>query len=114
VGRADAMIKSAGYRISPSEVEDVLMSTGAFRQVAVVGLPDPWVGQKVCAVGVSMALPDGREPDTHQVLQAVAAQLPAHMVPARIDWVAALPTSPNGKVDVKRLVAERSPPEGRS
>ncbi len=41
VGRADAMIKSSGYRISPTEVEEVLMATGAFRQVAVIGLPDP-------------------------------------------------------------------------
>ena len=54
VGRADAMIKSSGYRISPTEVEEVLMATGAFRQVAVIGLPDPLAGQKVHAVAVPL------------------------------------------------------------
>jgi acyl-CoA ligase (AMP-forming) (exosortase A-associated) len=40
IGRNDAMIKSSGYRISPTEVEEALMATGAFRQVAAIGLPD--------------------------------------------------------------------------
>ena len=104
VGRQDAMIKSAGYRISPTEVEDVLMSTGAFRQVAVIGLPDEWVGQKVCAVGVAL----NGAVDTAAVLKQAAATLPGHMVPARIDVVEALPQTPNGKVDYKALVAERA------
>jgi len=104
VGRQDAMIKSAGYRISPTEVEDVLMSTGAFRQVAVIGLPDEWVGQKVCAVGV----PLNGSVDTKSVLQSVSIKLPGHMLPARIDIVPQLPQTPNGKVDYKSLVAERS------
>lgn len=104
VGRQDAMIKSAGYRISPTEVEDVLMSTGAFRQVAVIGVPDEWLGQKVCAVGV----PLNGSVDTRSVLQSVSVKLPVHMVPARIDIVPQLPQTPNGKVDYKSLVAERS------
>ncbi len=107
VGREDAMIKSAGYRISPSEVEDALMSTGAFRQVAVVGLPDEWVGQRICAVGVAMPSADGKLPEASGVLQALAPVLPSHMLPARIDWVDNLPLSPNGKVDYKTLQAQR-------
>lgn len=103
VGRKDAMIKSAGYRISPTEVEDVLMSTGAFRQVAVIGLPDEWIGQRLCAVGVAM---DGVV-DTASVLRQTAERLPGHMVPSRVDVVAELPQTPNGKVDYKALVAER-------
>jgi acyl-CoA synthetase (AMP-forming)/AMP-acid ligase II len=104
VGRQDAMIKSAGYRISPTEVEDVLMSTGAFRQVAVIGLPDEWVGQKVHAVGVAL----NGAVDTASVLKQAAATLPGHMVPTRIDMVDTLPQTPNGKVDYKALVAERA------
>jgi acyl-CoA ligase (AMP-forming) (exosortase A-associated) len=112
VGRADAMIKSSGYRISPSEVEDALMNTGAFRQVAVIGLPDAWVGQRVCAVGVGAqqdgaAAADAAEVLKAEVLKAVARVLPHYMVPSRIDWVDRLPTSPNGKVDYPALVAER-------
>ena len=106
VGRQDAMIKSAGFRISPSEVEDVLMGTGVFRQVAVIGLPDEWVGQRVCAV----AVPAVEVVDTGAVLQAVARTLPTHMVPSRIELADALPVTPNGKVDYKRLVAERAAP----
>ena len=104
VGRQDAMIKSAGYRISPSEVEDVLMHVGAFRQVAVIGVPDEWVGQRVCAV----AVPAGDGVDVAAVLAEAARQLPPHMVPSRIDLVDELPVTPNGKVDVKRLVAQRT------
>ena len=104
VGRQDAMIKSAGYRISPTEVEDVLMSTGAFRQVAVIGLPDEWVGQKVCAVAVAL----NGSVDTVSILKQAAMKLPGHMVPARIDVVDGLPQTPNGKVDYKALVAERA------
>ena len=110
VARDDAMIKSAGYRISPSEVEEVLMATGSLRQVAVIGLPDPWVGQKVHAVAVRA---EGAGPDdatlAASLLKAAAVTLPGHMVPARIEFVAELPTTPNGKVDYKGLVAARSP-----
>jgi acyl-CoA ligase (AMP-forming) (exosortase A-associated) len=103
VGRNDAMIKSSGYRISPSEVEEVLMSCGAFRHVAVIGLPDPTVGHRVHAVAVAsgqVSVPD--------VLTKAAQRLASYMVPKTIDLVDALPQTPNGKVDVKRLVAERS------
>jgi acyl-CoA ligase (AMP-forming) (exosortase A-associated) len=106
VGRQDAMIKSAGFRISPSEVEDVLMRSGVFRQVAVIGLPDEWVGQRVVAVAVAAVEPP---PALDAVLADVARQLPAHMVPARIELVPELPVTPNGKVDVKALVAQRLP-----
>lgn len=104
VGRQDAMIKSAGYRISPTEVEDALMHSGAFRQVAAIGIPDEWLGQKLLAVAVGQQ--DGIDLDA--VLAAVAQTLPPHMVPSRIELVPELPTTPNGKVDYKRLVAERA------
>ncbi len=104
VGRQDAMIKSAGYRISPSEVEDALMLSGAFRQVAAIGVPDEWLGQRLLAVAV------GQEErlDTDKILKELGEKLPAHMVPSRIELVPELPVTPNGKVDYKRLVAERA------
>ncbi len=104
VARDDSMIKSSGYRISPSEVEEVLMAAGSLREVAVIGLPDEWIGQKVHAV----AVPDGVPVDTAAILRDAASKLPAYMVPKTIELVSALPTSPNGKVDYKRLVAERT------
>lgn len=103
VAREDGMIKSAGFRISPTEVEEVLMATGAFRQVAVIGLKDEWVGQKVHAI----AVPLEPEIDLKAVLAESAKNLPTHMMPARIELVEALPTTPNGKVDYQSLKRER-------
>lgn len=104
IGRNDAMIKSSGYRISPSEVEEAIMSTGRFRQVAVIGLPDDFAGQKLHAVAVAL------EPDVDvaAVLQAVAGMLAAYMVPRDLELVEALPVTPNGKVDYRNLVRERT------
>ena len=104
VGRQDTMIKSAGYRISPTEVEEAAMASGAFRQVAVIGLPDPVAGQRVHAV----AVPLEGEADVAAVLGTLAADLPAYMVPREIELVEALPTTPNGKVDYPKLLQERS------
>jgi acyl-CoA ligase (AMP-forming) (exosortase A-associated) len=104
VGRQDAMIKSAGYRISPTEVEDALMLSGAFRQVAAIGLPDEWLGQRLMAVAVGQQ----NGIDIEAVLRQLTETLPSHMVPSRIELVQELPVTPNGKVDYKRLVAERA------
>ncbi|MCC0806982.1 AMP-binding protein [Methylobacterium sp. W2] len=104
LGREDAMIKSAGFRVSPTEVEEALMETGAFRAVAVIGLADAGLGQRIHAV----AVPAGSSPAPEEVLQAVRRTLPPHMVPRAVETVPALPTTPNGKVDYKRLVAERT------
>jgi acyl-CoA ligase (AMP-forming) (exosortase A-associated) len=110
VGRRDAMIKSSGYRISPTEVEECAMATGQFRQVAVIGLPDPVAGQRVHAVAVPL---DGGT-DTAQILAKMAGQLPAYMVPRGIDLVGSLPVTPNGKVDYRALVEERTRLEDRA
>lgn len=104
VGRDDAMIKSSGYRISPSEVEEVLMGTGAFRQIAVIGLPDEVAGQRVHAIGV----PREEKIDVAGALSAAARELPSYMLPRQIELVESLPTTPNGKIDYKALVAQRS------
>ncbi|MEM1307365.1 MAG: AMP-dependent synthetase, partial [Pseudomonadota bacterium] len=114
VARDDAMIKSAGFRISPTEVEEVLMATERFAQVAVIGLPDTWTGQKVVAVGVptcaTLIGDDRNAADTavRDLRTFVGARLPTYMVPKAIEFVSELPITGNGKVDYKRLVAERS------
>jgi acyl-CoA ligase (AMP-forming) (exosortase A-associated) len=103
VARNDAMIKSSGHRISPTEVEECLMAMGHFQQVAVIGLPDPFAGQKVHAVAVALGAVDSAA-----VLQAAAAELPPYMVPRELELVERLPVTPNGKVDYVGLVRERS------
>ena len=104
VGRDDAMIKSSGYRISPTEVEEALMATGLFRQVAVIGMPDPFAGQVVHAVAVAGSPPV----DQAAVLRTLSQNLPQYMVPRAIEVVDALPVTGNGKVDYRELVRQRS------
>jgi acyl-coenzyme A synthetase/AMP-(fatty) acid ligase len=104
VGRDDAMIKSAGYRISPTEVEEVLMAGGAFRQIAVIGLPDAIIGQRVHAVAVAR----NGSVDVTDTLKAASERLAAFMLPREIELVEELPVTPNGKIDYKALVAQRA------
>jgi acyl-CoA ligase (AMP-forming) (exosortase A-associated) len=104
IGRNDAMIKSSGYRISPSEVEEAIMATGHFRQVAVIGIPDALAGQRVHAVAVAM---DG-SPDINAILKTISKELASYMVPRAIELVDNLPVTPNGKVDYRQLVRERA------
>jgi acyl-CoA synthetase (AMP-forming)/AMP-acid ligase II len=109
VCRRDAMIKSSGYRVSPTEVEEVLMASGRIAQAAVIGLPDAAVGARIHAVVVARpAEPEAAE----EILTFCARELPPHMVPRAVEYVAELPRSPNGKVDYQRLRAERLPREG--
>ncbi len=103
IARNDAMIKSSGHRISPTEVEECLMAVGGFTQVAVIGLPDPFAGQKVHAVGVANG-----PVDAAGVLQAVAERLPAYMVPRAIELVERMPVTPNGKIDYVGLARDRA------
>ncbi|GLS46682.1 AMP-binding protein [Methylobacterium brachythecii] len=103
LGREDAMIKTQGFRVSPTEVEAALMETGAFRAAAVIGLPDRGVGQRIHAV----AVPSGTGAGMAEVMAHLRRSLAPHLVPREIEPVASLPTTPNGKVDYKRLVAER-------
>lgn len=102
VARNDAMIKSAGHRISPTEVEECLMALAPFREVAVIGLPDAFAGEKVHAV----AVPSG-DVDVADVLQRAAGRLPPYMVPRAIELVERMPVTPNGKVDYVGLRRER-------
>ena len=104
VARDDAMIKSAGYRISPTEVEEVLMATRQLALAAVIGLPDPTLGERVHAVVVPA---DGADVNKAALLAHCAKELPAYMVPRDVELVAELPRSPNLKIDYGGLRAER-------
>ncbi|UXS31765.1 AMP-binding protein [Agrobacterium tumefaciens] len=104
VARNDAMIKSSGYRISPTEVEESLMSTGLFQQVAVIGLPDPFAGEKVHAVATAA----NENIDVSAALRKAAETLAPFMIPRAIELVDRLPVTANGKVDYRALVRERT------
>jgi acyl-CoA ligase (AMP-forming) (exosortase A-associated) len=103
IGRRDEMIKTSGYRVSPTEVEETVFASGLVGDAAAVGVPHANLGQAI--VVVATAAPD-RAQDTDAVLQYCRNKLPLYMVPAAIEWRDSLPRNPNGKYDRPRLAAE--------
>ncbi len=100
-GRDDAMIKVSGNRLSPTEIEEAALASDAVREVMALGVKDERLGQAVRLIAVAK----GEDAETR--LRAwLAAELPAYMQPKEIIWRAALPLSPNGKVDRAALVKE--------
>ena len=90
------MIKSAGNRISPQEVEEAALATGLVAEAVALGLPDPRLGQAVHLVVRAMpGMPNAQE-DLPKVLMR---ELPNFMQPRVIHWREAMPISPNGKLD---------------
>lgn len=105
VGRRDAMIKSAGNRIAPQEIEDAALATGLVIEAVALGLPDPRLGQAVHLVvrGAGEAGGSVGESIGQELAQALARALPGFMCPRAIHWRARLPTGPNGKIDREAL-----------
>lgn len=100
VGRRDTMIKSSGYRISPTEVEEAIFSSGKVRHVAVIGLPDEVLGQTIKAFVVAR---DSEAVRTDEVLTHCANKLPRYMVPKEIEVLSEMPKTSSGKVDYPAL-----------
>jgi acyl-CoA ligase (AMP-forming) (exosortase A-associated) len=99
VGRRDAMIKSAGNRISPQEIEDAVLATGLASEVAAFGVPDPRLGQAIHLVVRGTG-------DEAALRAALKRDLPGFMQPHAIQWVEHMPLNPNGKIDRAALQAK--------
>jgi acyl-CoA ligase (AMP-forming) (exosortase A-associated) len=103
IGRRDEMIKTSGYRVSPSEVEEVVYATGKIKEVAATGVAHPMLGQAV----VLVVYADDATTTVDALLLECKQKLPAFMVPVHIDLRSEpLPRNPNGKIDRKRLAGE--------
>ncbi len=100
VGREDNQIKSAGFRVSPTEVEEVLCQCADLREAAVIGIPDPVLGQRMCAFVVAA---EGSHVDAQDLLASCAAAMPRHMIPKSVEVVASLPKTSSGKIDYPAL-----------
>ena len=96
VGRDDDMIKTSGYRVSPTEVEEAAYATGLVGDVVALGLEDATLGQRI--VMVATAAGDGPL-DVGTLLAELRRSLPRFMVPGEVRELDALPRSPNGKFD---------------
>lgn len=104
VGRTDEMIKTSGYRVSPTEVEEAAYATGLVRDAVAVGVPDERLGQRI----VLLVAAEGAALDVGALAAELKRQLPLFMQPASIIERAELPRSPNGKFDRVALREEAS------
>ena len=103
IGRRDEMIKTSGYRVSPTEVEEVVYSTGLVGAAAAIGAPHPRLGQGIVVVATPRT---GDHLDDALLLAECRGNLPQYMVPLRVVQRRELPRNPNGKIDRKALAAE--------
>mgnify|MGYP000107774484 CR=1 FL=1 len=102
VGRRDEMIKTSGYRISPTEVEEVLYATKLVGECVAFGVDHPQLGQAIQVIATPAAGSDAL--DAEALLAECRRHMPAYMVPAGIHAEAGpLPRNPNGKIDRKLL-----------
>ncbi|MEE4451098.1 acyl-CoA ligase (AMP-forming), exosortase A system-associated [Novosphingobium resinovorum] len=103
VGRRDAMIKSAGNRISPQEVEEAALATGLVAEAVALGVADERLGQAVHLV--ARAAP-GAIDAAVELPRRLMQELPNFMQPKVVHWRESMPVGPNGKLDRTGLAAE--------
>lgn len=100
VGRKDDIIKSRGEKVAPKEIENVLYALPGVVEAAVIGIPDPVLGQAIKAVVVCA----NGELDEQTVLRHCRANLEDFMVPQIVEFRNTLPKTGSGKIRKTDLV----------
>src|SRR5213594_2235910 len=101
LGRADSQIKARGYRIELGEIEAALHPVETLQEGAIVGVPSrDFDGVAICCAYVPR---DGVAVTPGGLRDVVARSLPPYMLPSRWMALAALPRTPSGKIDRRRL-----------
>lgn len=104
IGRRDEMMKTSGYRVSPTEVEEILYATKMVGECVAFGVDDDRLGQAIQVIATPI---DGKTIDAAALMAECRLRMPAYMVPAGIDIRSGpLPRNPNGKIDRKTLSTE--------
>ena len=99
VGRTDHQIKCSGFRVSPTEVEELVGRCGLVAEALAFGVPHEALGQVIHLVVTGARL------DAHALLRHCRAAMPGYMVPHRIHlWDGALPRTSTGKYDRAAVV----------
>lgn len=93
VARSDEMIKTSGYRVSPTEIEEAAYATGLVEDAVALGVDDADLGQRIVLVVA------GPRDEGAALLTALRKALPMYMVPGLVVCRPELPRSPNGKFD---------------
>tara|TARA_R110000823_G_scaffold210224_14_gene340575 strand:- start:4961 stop:6565 length:1605 start_codon:yes stop_codon:yes gene_type:complete len=106
IGRKDDMIKTSGYRVSPTEVEEVVYASGLVAGAAAIGLPHNTLGQAILLVATAHPEATAETSLEQQLLACCRRDLPNFMVPLAVIVRDALPHNQNGKIDRRALVEE--------
>jgi long-chain acyl-CoA synthetase len=110
VDRKKEMIIRGGYNVYPREIEEVLYEHEAIAEAAVIGVPDPSLGEEVAA---AIVLKPGAAVTADDIREYVKARVAAYKYPRRIWIVDALPKGPTGKVlkrEIRSQVREETTP----
>ncbi len=103
VSRTDEMIKTSGYRVSPTEIEESLLQLNDISEAVAMGIPHPELGQAIVVVATSA---NGNDELAKTVMSDLKKQLPPYMVPHKVIIRDDLPRNANGKFDRKQLFLE--------
>ena len=102
IGRRDEMMKTSGYRVSPTEVEEILYATQMVGECVAFGVDHPVLGHAIHIIATKSI--STWEKGINDLLSECKARMPTYMVPAGIEFVdGPLPRNPNGKIDRKLL-----------
>jgi acyl-CoA ligase (AMP-forming) (exosortase A-associated) len=108
IGRRDEMMKTSGYRVSPTEVEEVIYATRRVGECAAFGVDHPTLGQAIQVIATPPAAHVAV--DVPELLAECRRHMPAYMVPHGVQVVdGPLPRNPNGKIDRKLLASGWTP-----
>lgn len=95
VGRKKEMIVRGGFKIYPREIEELYYAHPKVQEAAIVGLPDPVLGERSCAC---IKLRDGQQATAEELLDYVRGQVADYKTPDRVVFVSAFPTTASGKI----------------
>ena len=103
VGRRDEMIKTSGYRVSPTEIEEVAFESGFILEAAALGIPHGKLGQAILLV---VKTEETEEMTASNLLAEYRKKVPNYMIPMAILSRESLPRNANGKLDRKQMTSE--------
>ncbi len=105
IGRRDEMMKTSGYRVSPTEVEEILYATHLVGECIAFGVAHPVLGHAIHVIATHEGA-TGVDA-LNDLMSECRTRMPAYMVPTGIELVQGpLPRNPNGKIDRKLLATQ--------
>jgi len=107
VGRIDDMIKTSGYRVSPTEVEETVYASGMVIESAAIGISHPELGQAIIIIATQKQPQEASEFEK-LIIKQCQKELPNFMIPKKVIVRDTMPHNANGKIDRKQLVNDYS------